>query len=557
MKSPTQGSLKQPVQYGAPDLFDPKEISEHDTNERSPSPQDIRMTPFHLALMLASKDTTPRIGEVAYFGMKPGRASALSREKAIPGRIEDWRTIHCNDKACSSLREAVVESRKSQGNGRSSSANGWKATYVPDPFEPNKYRSLLEQFRESFLQGLLLDEVDHHLLMEPEYLALFLVRKGLIEEKDAFETLASMGYVNQRFARFPELERTGSEDAIERRYWASLGRSHRTWRGNITKRAKLAAQKKDAKAKETAAVLGVLDQLEQSEYEEIVEREVEQLVLDLEEEVEAPEMPKLNSPDECLKEGEMYSFTGETVGRFEQDVLRPQVPGYTHMRKRVLSTSLEFISENENRVLDIGCSRGEMFKEIFRAVKQEEGVEGLERLLESSLFIGIDIEDEMIASAESSTVSMLKRVGIPEEVAYQHVNYEVDDITQGVLGDFRNQSLITSILTIQFTPIEYRQAIIKQIYDALKPGGAFIWVEKIRANSYFSEELLTKLYYDSKDRNGMSREAIDKKRRAIERFLVPETNKGNKALLQQAGFDRYKTTVFWRDLQFAAYLAVK
>ena len=541
------------VRQSAPSLFDPTEVIKDGGEDKDHLSQDIKMSPFHLALLLASKHSTPSPEDIVYFGMKPTRHSNLSRDKAIPGRIVDWQTIVCNDKVFSSLRAAVVESRSSQGHGHYSSANGWKATYVQDALNPSQYITIIKQFREAFLQGLLLEGIDYHLLMEPEYLALFLVRRGIINQEDAFKVLSSMGYVNQRFERFPELLEVGDQEKTEDEYWSSLGRSHRTWRGNITKRQKSKDKKQDIQEQEIQAVLGALDDLEKSE--ENSPSEGVQGTFDLES--LEKRISETNSPEEHLKEGEMYSFTGDVVDQFEDNVLRPQIPSYSHMRERVLAAALEFITFGKNCVLDLGSSRGEMFKEIFRSLNEKEGSEGLEKTLISSLFSGIDVEEEMVRSSIKSTSALLEEMGISESVISNHVSYEVKDLTDGILTDFRNQTLITSILTIQFTPIEYRQEILKQVYDALAPGGAFIWVEKIRSNSFFSEKLLTKLYYDDKARNGLSRDAIEKKRRAIERFLVPETNQGNEDLLRQAGFDQYKTVMFWRDLQFAAYLAVK
>src|SRR5690606_18216125 len=40
-------------------------------------------------------------------------------------------------------------------------------------------------------------------------------------------------------------------------------------------------------------------------------------------------------------------------------------------------------------------------------------------------------------------------------------------------------SLILSVLTLMFTPIQYRPTLIGQMYNLLKPGGAFILVEKV------------------------------------------------------------------------------
>ena len=113
------------------------------------------------------------------------------------------------------------------------------------------------------------------------------------------------------------------------------------------------------------------------------------------------------------------------------------------------------------------------------------------------------------------------------------------------------------MVSIQFTPIEYRQRIYAELYKRLKPGGALIVMEKVRGISADMDDLLRDLYYDENARNGLSQEATEKKRKSIERFLVPETDAQNHENLYQAGFSKYKVARFWQDLQFCSYLAIK
>ena len=55
--------------------------------------------------------------------------------------------------------------------------------------------------------------------------------------------------------------------------------------------------------------------------------------------------------------------------------------------------------------------------------------------------------------------------------------------------------------------------------------------------------------------NGYTQEAIDRKRLSLEGVLVPLTERENTALLRDAGFAAVE--MFWRHLNFAAWLAVK
>jgi tRNA (cmo5U34)-methyltransferase len=123
--------------------------------------------------------------------------------------------------------------------------------------------------------------------------------------------------------------------------------------------------------------------------------------------------------------------------------------------------------------------------------------------------------------------------------------------------DFPNESnsVILSILTLQFIPIEYRQEILTKCYDSLNKGGVFILVEKILGGDSLLNNLLIKLYYEIKGTNGYSEEQINAKRKALEGVLVPVTADWNRQLLVSAGFSSIE--MFWRNLNFAGWVGLK
>ena len=116
-------------------------------------------------------------------------------------------------------------------------------------------------------------------------------------------------------------------------------------------------------------------------------------------------------------------------------------------------------------------------------------------------------------------------------------------------------SVVLSVLTLQFIPIEYRQKIVKQVYDCLIPGGAFILVEKVLGSDAVINEILVKEYYDLKGKNGYTEEQINTKRRALEGILVPVTSKWNEEILAKSGFQSVDS--FWRNLNFVGWVAIK
>lgn len=133
-------------------------------------------------------------------------------------------------------------------------------------------------------------------------------------------------------------------------------------------------------------------------------------------------------------------------------------------------------------------------------------------------------------------------------------------IVQLVNGNFYeqeipdNQSLVLSILSLQFMPTTYRQSMINSIYNALKPEGAFILVEKIIADEG-TNDLNVDLYYQMKRENGYTEEKIMQKRKSLENVLSPLKAEWNLDMLYEAGFE--KVDMFWRCLNFCGWVAIK
>jgi len=116
-------------------------------------------------------------------------------------------------------------------------------------------------------------------------------------------------------------------------------------------------------------------------------------------------------------------------------------------------------------------------------------------------------------------------------------------------------SVILSVLTLQFTPINYRQNIIQKAYDALLPGGCLIVVEKVLGSGSKLDSMMVDLYTTMKRTNGYSTDDIDRKAMSLEGVLVPVTAAWNEQLLQLAGFKHIDC--FWRWMNFAGWVAIR
>jgi tRNA (cmo5U34)-methyltransferase len=115
-------------------------------------------------------------------------------------------------------------------------------------------------------------------------------------------------------------------------------------------------------------------------------------------------------------------------------------------------------------------------------------------------------------------------------------------------------SIILSVLTLQFVPIEHRMRVLSAARRSLAPGGALLLVEKILGANARFDDAFVRLYYALKGANGYSPDQIERKRLSLEGVLVPVTAAWNENLLRSAGFSEVEC--FWRWMNFAGWIAV-
>lgn len=231
--------------------------------------------------------------------------------------------------------------------------------------------------------------------------------------------------------------------------------------------------------------------------------------------------------DEIISKG-IWKFDSQVTEVFD-DMLKRSIPGFDAMREMTTSIAAKF-AISETYILDLGCSKGGAIAKL------------IEVLDESYKFRGIEISEPMRLEAQERFKDSKSRVEIIDMDL--RINFPKDPA-----------SVVLSVLTLQFIPIEYRQKIVKQVYDCLIPGGAFILVEKVLGSDAVINEMLVKEYYDLKGKNGYTEEQINTKRRSLEGILVPVTSKWNEEILIKSGFQSVDS--FWRNLNFVGWVAIK
>lgn len=231
------------------------------------------------------------------------------------------------------------------------------------------------------------------------------------------------------------------------------------------------------------------------------------------------------------KPGENWEFDQSVTDCFD-DMLERSIPQYEVMRSTVSDIACEFIKDY-SLVVDVGCSRGNAMK----AIQDRTTSRGV-------VYRGLECSQPMI--------------NIARKLFEGKRNTQIIDhnIKNGIPRfDNSMQTVVLSVLTIQFTPIEYRQDIIQSIYDSLAPGGAFIFVEKILGQSSIINKMMVDQYLQHKKANGYSDRQILDKKLSLEGVLVPVTAKWNEELLKMSGFKHIDC--FWRWMNFCGWVAIK
>jgi tRNA (cmo5U34)-methyltransferase len=227
---------------------------------------------------------------------------------------------------------------------------------------------------------------------------------------------------------------------------------------------------------------------------------------------------------------ERWAFDAE-VSRVFDDMLARSIPQYEVMRQACFDAACRFV-QPKTAIVDLGCSRGEALASF------------VERFGALNTHVGIEISQPMLEAARERFKGHIK-CGIVE-IRECDLRKDYPPV---------EASVTLSILTLQFTPIEYRQRIVREVWKHTVPGGVFVLVEKVLGATADLDALMVDLYFRMKERNGYSQEDIDRKRFALEGVLVPVTAKWNEELLQGAGFRQVDS--FWRWMNFAAWAAVR
>jgi len=227
---------------------------------------------------------------------------------------------------------------------------------------------------------------------------------------------------------------------------------------------------------------------------------------------------------------EAWQFDAEVTSVFD-DMLARSIPQYEVMREACVNIGSKFIVPHTD-VVDLGCSRGEAMASL------------IEQYGNTNNFIGVEVSDAMLQACRERFARLIDK----GRVNIQRLDLRTDYPKV-------NASLTMCVLTLQFTPIEYRLQIMQNIYDHIETGGALLLVEKVIGASAPIDKMMVDIYYDLKRYNGYSNDQINRKRLSLEGVLVPVTANWNMEMLRSVGFKQIDC--FWRWMNFAGWVAIK
>jgi tRNA (cmo5U34)-methyltransferase len=239
----------------------------------------------------------------------------------------------------------------------------------------------------------------------------------------------------------------------------------------------------------------------------------------------AKHAPRPEPRRDTVKPDGPWQFDHEVTEAFD-DMLARSIPQYEVMRDAVTNLACRYLPDENQWLVDLGCSRGEAIQRVL----DRKGIR--------NNYIGVEISEPMHVAATE------RFKGWPNV-----------DIRKLDLREFYPQepaAVTLAVLTLQFTPIEYRPRLVERIHSCTK--GAAIIVEKVIGQTAELDELFVDLYLDSKRAAGYSEDEIIRKRLALEGVLVPVTREWNEQLLRRAGFRQVEC--FWSWMNFCGWIAI-
>lgn len=225
-----------------------------------------------------------------------------------------------------------------------------------------------------------------------------------------------------------------------------------------------------------------------------------------------------------------FRFDERVVDVFP-DMIQRSVPGYGTLISNIGILAARYAQPGSN-CYDLGCSLGAVTLSMRQRIKAK-----------NCQIIAVDNSAAMIERAQKIITADNNRVS---------VSLRCEDINQSSIED---ASVVVMNFTLQFVAPTLRDALIRRIYQGMKPGGILILSEKLAFESAEQQTFFTEVHHDFKRTNGYSDLEISQKRSALENVLIPETLAAHQQRLANAGFS--SSECWFQCFNFASLIAFK
>ncbi len=225
-----------------------------------------------------------------------------------------------------------------------------------------------------------------------------------------------------------------------------------------------------------------------------------------------------------------FEFNQEVARVFDNMLIR-SIPFYAENQKLILNVLSKTI-KSKDLIYDLGCSTGSLLFLI------NEKFQNLSLNLK-----GIDKSQAMIAKAEE-----------------KKKDFQASDNIQLIFGDLLDYYFLPANVfiinyTLQFLALEKRLLLLEKIFRSLLPEGILVVSEKVQENDSYFTNMLNKLHEDFKKANFYNSLEITRKRKSLEKILIPQTTDEHIAQFKKAGFT--KTTILFKVANFVTFLIKK
>ena len=221
----------------------------------------------------------------------------------------------------------------------------------------------------------------------------------------------------------------------------------------------------------------------------------------------------------------------ERVARVFPDMIRRSVPGYPTIIAMTGLLAGQY-AQAGSRVYDLGCSLGASTLAMTAHVAHDD-----------CRFVAVDSSPAMLHRCRSV---------LAEEQPAASIDLVCARPQDVLIAD---ASVVVLNFTLQFIPLEQRDAVIASIHAGLRPGGILVLSEKVRFEDPTLDALNIDLHHRFKRANGYSELEVAGKRNALEKVLLPETLERHRARMSQAGFG--SVGAWFQCFNFASLIALK